>query len=514
MLSAVPAGTKPSAKAYAVFIGCILFFAFAWHVSDVRLAELFAPAALGRLAANIGAMFPPKIDLEFLLLLARPVLETIAIAFAGISGAIALAFPLAFFAVRPEVLRSLEDAPTTRAGRALEATLHYGARGLLAVLRTIPEMVWALMFVHAIGLGMLPGVLAIALPYAGVIGKVFSEIIEGVNAGPLIALRALGASRIKIYFFAALPQAFPLLLSYALYRFDCALRCSAVLGLVGAGGVGFQIELSIKMMEYGEVLTEILVLFGLVAASDFLSGRIRAHLAATETLARGTRPARRGTWAAPVLYVVALAAAAVYCGATPSRIYEAVTGFGDFLIRAFPPATSRDELIQFARAGAETIGISFIGTVAALLIAIPLAVVAARRALVAADEYHASPARSIERAAWITASAFARFILNILRTIPMLIFALIFVPAIGIGPFAGVLAVAFHTAGVFGRLYTEVIEEVNPSSLQTFRGFGAPKTGLLAVDHVSSRLRVWLLSYGGERELPPKSIAAEAELSA
>jgi phosphonate transport system permease protein len=131
------------------------------------------------------------------------------------------------------------------------------------------------MFVRAVGLGPFPGVLAIGVSYGGMLGKVYSEILENLAVQPSEALQATGATRWKVLVYGMLPQAMPHLVSYSLYRWECAVRASAILGFIGAGGLGQQIELSMRMFNFSEVLTLVLILFLLVAAVDFVSARAR-----------------------------------------------------------------------------------------------------------------------------------------------------------------------------------------------------------------------------------------------
>jgi phosphonate transport system permease protein len=152
------------------------------------------------------------------------------------------------------------------------------ARGTLAVFRSIPEFVWALMFVRAVGLGAFAGVLAIGVAYGGVLGKVYSEILEGVDPRPIETLHAAGAGRLGLVAYGLLPQALPTLISYTLYRWECAIRASAILGFVGAGGLGQQIELSMRMFAFPEVLTLLGLLWCLVAAVDVVSTRVRRRV--------------------------------------------------------------------------------------------------------------------------------------------------------------------------------------------------------------------------------------------
>jgi phosphonate transport system permease protein len=159
------------------------------------------------------------------------------------------------------------------------AAVRLAVRGLLIVLRSVPELVWALVFVRVVGLGATAGVLAIALTYAGMLGKVYADILESGETHPTQSLLRNGAGRLQAFFYGLLPQNAGELTSYTVYRWECAIRSSAVLGFVGAGGLGQQMDLSMKMFNGGEVSTMLLVFIALAAATDRLSAWLRRALA-------------------------------------------------------------------------------------------------------------------------------------------------------------------------------------------------------------------------------------------
>jgi phosphonate transport system permease protein len=229
----------------------------------------------------ITGMFPPDLSWNFLSLMVRPVLETIQISLWGTLIAVMIGFPLGLLGTQTLVIRGilneaeLQGAPVRR---GLRYALYFLARGVLSLFRSIPEFVWAFMFVRAVGLGPFSGVLAIGVAYGGMLGKVYSEIFEGVNYRPLEALQSLGANKLQIFFYGWFPQALPNFVSYTLYRWECAVRASAILGLVGAGGLGQQIEISMRMFNFNEVLTILMMLFFMVATVDYLSAKVRALL--------------------------------------------------------------------------------------------------------------------------------------------------------------------------------------------------------------------------------------------
>ena len=143
------------------------------------------------------------------------------------------------------------------------------------MLRSIPELVWALVFVRVVGLGPTAGVLAIALTYGGMLGKVYGDILESGDSAGGQALLRNGGSRLQAFFFGFLPQNAAELTSYTVYRWECAIRSSVVLGFVGAGGLGQQLDNSMKMFMGGEVFTMLAVFVGLVALADLLSTALR-----------------------------------------------------------------------------------------------------------------------------------------------------------------------------------------------------------------------------------------------
>jgi phosphonate transport system permease protein len=153
------------------------------------------------------------------------------------------------------------------------------ARWLLVLLRSVPELVWALLFVRIVGLGPTAGVLAIALTYCGMLGKVYAEILESSNAHATDTLLRNGSGRLAALFYGALPESAAELVSYTVYRWECAIRGSVVMGFVGAGGLGQRMDESMKMLTGGEVTTMLIVFVLLVAGADGMSKLLRRLLA-------------------------------------------------------------------------------------------------------------------------------------------------------------------------------------------------------------------------------------------
>jgi phosphonate transport system permease protein len=221
----------------------------------------------------LGSFLPPTTNPEFLALVGRETWRTVAIATAGISLALLIAAPATLLATRVLSISALRG----RMARA-PALLRQAVRWALVLLRSVPELVWALIFVRVVGLGPTAGVLAIALTYGGMLGKVYAEILESSDTLASETLLRNGSSRLQAFCYAVLPANAAELTSYTVYRWECAIRSSVVLGFVGAGGLGQQMDNSMKMFNGGEVATMLLVFIALVALADYASSFLRRAL--------------------------------------------------------------------------------------------------------------------------------------------------------------------------------------------------------------------------------------------
>ncbi len=221
----------------------------------------------------LGSFWPLAHDGEFVRMVVRETWRTVAMATAGVTLALVVAIPLTLINTRVLSISALS-------GRMARGPfwLRQAVRWLLIVLRSIPELVWALVFVRVVGLGPTAGVLAIALTYGGMLGKVYGEILESGETHATETLLRNGSSRLQAFFYALLPSSAAELTSYTVYRWECAIRSSVVLGFVGAGGLGQQLDNSMKMFNGGEVASMLLVFIALVALADRVSAWLRKAL--------------------------------------------------------------------------------------------------------------------------------------------------------------------------------------------------------------------------------------------
>jgi phosphonate transport system permease protein len=235
------------------------------------LFDLQSLAAAGRFLADF---LKPAHSLEFLQMVLRETWQTVAIASAGLT--------LALLGAIPATLIVTERLSISRLGtgrmRWAATLVRQSVRWVLVLLRSVPELVWALLFVRVVGLGPTAGVLAIALTYCGMLGKVYAEILESSDAHATDALLVNGGGRLQALLYGALPESASELVSYTVYRWECAIRGSAVMGFVGAGGLGQRMDESTRMMAGGEVSTMLIMFVLLVAAADVVSKMLRRRL--------------------------------------------------------------------------------------------------------------------------------------------------------------------------------------------------------------------------------------------
>jgi phosphonate transport system permease protein len=240
---------------WAVIAAVFIWSAVATEVSIGRMIE-----GLPFMWDFLRRMVPP--DPSVLGNALHGAIQTIQIAIVGTVVAAVLALPVGFAAAR----------------NAAPPWLFYGSRLVLNAFRAVDTLVYALFFVAAVGLGPFPGVLAVIVYTTTVLAKLYSEAIEAIEPGPVEAVRATGATPLQVLRWGVLPQLVPQFLSFTLYRFETNIRAAAILGFVGAGGIGFYVQTYLRLLNYPAAASVLLVLVVLVMMVDFASSRLRARL--------------------------------------------------------------------------------------------------------------------------------------------------------------------------------------------------------------------------------------------
>jgi phosphonate transport system permease protein len=465
-------------------VAAFALLAFSWHFAEIRPGVLLRPSTAAAIWTFVCRLFPPDVSPEFLHTVLKAVAQTIATAVAGTLLSLTIALPLGVLATgtlwNRGVLAPADDGFVYRIGWIASRL----SRTILGFLRAVPDLVWALLFVAAVGLGSLAGTLAIAVGYSGVLGRVYADVFEHVDPRPLEALQSTGATRMQIFLRGIWPQALPHLTAYTLYSFECCVRAAAVLGFVGAGGIGYEISISMRMFDYGQVLTLLLVFILLLIVTDAASRHLRARSASRATNATEIRPEDRTALEVLtsksrrlVVWITVLSlsvASFAFSGFSPEAILQVgIAGrLTDFVGRMFPLDLSWAFASTLGTALLQTIAISLMGTLIGIAFAVILAIPAiSTLTLVYGDApgKRGVPDRVLR---WLLFWS-ARLGLNILRSIPELVWVLICILAVGIGPFAGTIALGLHTAGVLGKLYAETMEEVPLKPVEAMRSLGA-----------------------------------------
>lgn len=236
----------------------LMILVYSGQQSNLSVIELIQGG--GNMAEYISRYFPP--DFTDWRLYLQDTIETIAMGLWGTILAAIVAVPLA-------ILASENLCPSW---------LVFPIRRVLDAMRAINEVVFALIFVVAVGLGPFAGVLALFVHTAGTLGKLFSEAVEAIDPGPVEGIRATGASKLQEIVFGVIPQVLPLWTSFTLYRFEANVRSASVLGIVGAGGIGVSLYQSFRSFKYPKVCAILLFLIVSVAIIDTLSSKLRQRL--------------------------------------------------------------------------------------------------------------------------------------------------------------------------------------------------------------------------------------------
>jgi phosphonate transport system permease protein len=362
----------------------------------------------------VSSFFPPVLAPDYLLALAGPVLETLGLTFGAMLVAFAVSLPLA-------VAAGLR-LPGSRAMLA----------GLAAV-RSIPDLTLAILCVILFGVGPGAGLVALAIYYSAAVAKIFGDILRTAPSGPLEALSATGANRVQVALFGLLPVKRSDLLSYGAYEFESALRASVVIGAVGGGGIGTELVGSLASFDFRHVSTQIIVLAALVAVLDRGAEALK----------------RRPKWLLALLPVGALALW-VYA----PRLF-AFRHALQAVAQMLPPRLTAQEWSELPARLWETAWMALAGTSGAVLVGL-LAGVASTRTL--------SPP-------WLRLPV--RRAMELLRTAPEVVWGLLLIAVVGVGPTAGAWALGLHSLGSLSRLFADSLDNAPAEPQLAIAGTGA-----------------------------------------
>lgn len=458
---------RPSLFNWQTLWGLLFFLSVVWslQVAGVFQGDVVNAGGWNLVFRFLIAALSPNFSPEFLVLTLDATLKTLAYAVCG-----------TFFCVVIGFVGGVVSSQVwwQSVGRGAAVPYWLMVRAILAIPRAIHELIWGLFFVNIFGLDPLVAVLAITIPFGAITAKVFSEILDETPRQSLLALLNSGVSPLNAFVYSLIPQAFPNLLSYSFYRFECSIRSATVLGIIGAGGLGYQILLSLQSLRYEQMWTLMFALLLLSGGSDFLSGLLRQRLGVPSRLdlnVLNLKPLKNLPQRDPVGIlllgaVVLLIFSFWYVKADFTKLWSPRTAqlLVGVIQDAFPPQWI--DLNQLFTLSTQTLAMSILATTGAGLGGILLSFPAARRIGNGAIPHSPIPNGRGNPAP-------TRFLLLFARAIPEPIWALIFLFVLFPGILPGAIALGLHNLGILGRLMAEVIENLDERPLRSLKALGA-----------------------------------------
>lgn len=444
--------------------------AWSWQRAVPGGSEVLNRGGLALIGDLLASAVHPQLSPDYLVVVANDTVVTLTFAVLGAVGALVVGLVGGLV---------LSDAAWDRRPPRPVLALRLLLRGLLVAARSVHELVWALLFVSVLGLDPLVAVLAIIVPFGAQTAKVYAEIMDAVPRAPRLALRNAGAGPVAVLCYALLPAASPLLVSYAFYRFECAVRSAVVLGVVGVGGLGQELVVTLESRNWTEVWTLVWTVLLLSAVVDLWSTRLRQELAVVSCSdwsgGRGAAQRRPGRsrwvrWSA-VVASAALVAALFASDLSLANLVSPRTG--ELTVRLlrdmWPPSMPRGGFPVLGNAVLDTVAMAILATGFAVFLTLLIGPWAVQRRPSA--EENAGIARRLVRGWlwWV-----ARAILLALRSVPPTVWAVVALLALFPGILPGALALGLYTGGILGRLVAEAWESIGTRPRDSLRANGSP----------------------------------------
>ena len=345
--------------------------------------------------------------------------------------------------------------------------VYYVIRTILNVVRAVDTVVWGLLIIVWVGLGSFAGVIALTIHSVAALAKLYSEEIEHIDPGPVEAIEAAGGNFLQVIRYAVIPQIIPSFLSYTLLRWDINMRSATVIGFVAGGGIGFFVLETIRIGGYQQYAAALWAVAVVIILVDTISSRWRNRILADRPL-----EAKKTTWSKvrTIIYVILGIATFVYCWNVTNinlkNLFNPGPTFGRLLKDFVSIDLSRSVLLGITKQMITTVMQALLATTLGAIIAIPFSFLAAKN-LTGKSRF----------SAWIFVMTRALF--SILRSIEALLYVAIFVYWVGIGPFAGMLALAITTFALIGKLFSEAIENIDTGPIEAVNATGANKLQMI-----------------------------------
>lgn len=443
----------------------VLSAVFVWSLFSIRWGtDLFHAGGIPTMLQIFEGLIHPDLTTEVLSLGFKSAWITLAYAVAGMSLAIIYAFIVGILA--SGVLAS------NKTSRMISKVFF---RGILGFTRSIHELIWAWLFVAAVGLSPFAAIFALAIPYGGILGRIFADMLNDVSDQPIKALKSAGANRLQTLIYGYLPLIWADMISYTMYRFECAIRSSAIMSFVGLGGLGYQIQLSLADLKYDQVWSYVYFLIGLVLVVDIWSNFVRKGLTERKRH-RGFSNGWRSTFFAILLILgswvyIRLGENAQLFELLSDKNFEYAKKFFGGLMGlndrhpAFLDTGSWSAALKLTL---ETLEMSIMAigfaTIAAFFTVIPAARNIANGSLTSNKKWYN----------WLL-YGFVRVVYIFSRSVPELVWAMLIIFIFKPGLLPGAVALALHNFGILGKLWAEVIEDMDPRPIRNLAASGASK---------------------------------------
>jgi phosphonate transport system permease protein len=390
---------------------------------------------------------------------AGSMIETIAMGLMATIFSTILAIPVSFLAAHNIMSR-------VPGGTAI----YYVTRTILNVVRAIDTIVWGLIVIVWVGLGTFAGVMALTIHSVAALGKLFSEEIEHIDSGPVEAITATGANLIQTIRYAVMPQIVPPFLSYSLLRWDINMRSATVIGFVAGGGIGFFVVETTRMGGYQQYATALWAVAIVIIVVDYVSARWRESILSDQPQPDKAKRTPISTVLRNAFYIILGILAFIYCWNLTEISLRSLMNpgknFGQLILDFLSIDLSSKVFQTVFQQMLVTIFQAMLATTLGAIVALPFSFLAAKNLT----------GRSL-LSIWIY--YLARGLLNILRSIEALLYVVIFVFWVGIGPFAGMLALAVTSFALIGKLFSEAIENIDPGPIEAITATGADRLQMI-----------------------------------
>jgi len=496
-----PSGRRLSRAQAALLVWTALVFWALW-LSGIGREPIVNWGGLPQIGEFITAMIHPALSPAFVRTISAATVTTFAFAVCGTTLSLAVGLVLGIACSR--VWWSV--CYPGRRGQFCWSVL----RGLLAIPRAIHELIWGLLLLNVLGLDSMVGVLAIAIPFGAITAKVFSEILDETPTEPLNALIHSGVHPAVAFIYGLLPQALPNLMSYGFYRFECSLRSAAVLGVIGAGGLGYEIFLSLKSLRYEQMWTGFYALIWLNGTVDYGSGWLRRKMGFVSRMELGLNASRVNnnqpspqqnidqdveedieqevdrsqrnrdliTWIAGLFVIATIVFSFAYLDIDWRRWGRARSLFTDFIPQLTPAQVLPNISFSLFPIALQTVAMSVLAITLAGIVGILFSFPAAQNFLLPGGLLRTvgEPKRwSIGHLVMLL----SRLVLLVARAIPAPILALVILYGMFPSLLPGAIALAIHNFGILGRLMAEVNENLPDGPVRGLRSLGASSSTVI-----------------------------------